>query len=166
MARRLGLPEWTAAEFEALLAPPEGGAPEEPDAKARAAAEAPVALVLFDRGTEDDVRLAGAVADVAAAHAGRLRAGRVAAATVQERLAKWQAARRAYDTFDFQRWPAVGVLREGRLVTTFHPRRVFFPDPLQEREEREQLEIFLAKMVFFDPARVKEQKSLQMEARG
>jgi hypothetical protein len=52
------------------------------------------------------------------------------------------------------------------LVTTFHPRRVFFPDHLQEREEREQLEIFLAKMVFFDPERVKEQKSLELEARG
>lgn len=121
-------------------------------------------LVLFDRDTPEDRRLAGILAAIAAERADRLRALAVPAEEVLSRLQAWQQGRRAYDTFDFTRWPAVGVFRRGRLVTTFHPRHVFFIDRLQEREEREQLEIFLAKMVDYDPASVKEQKNLELEA--
>ena len=121
-------------------------------------------LVLFDRGAPAERRLARVLAAAAAEHADRLQALAVTAADALPRLEQWQQGRRAVDTFDFRRWPAVGVFRRGRLVTTFHPRHVYFIDRLQEREEREQLEIFLAKMVYYDPARVKEQKNLELEA--
>lgn len=123
-------------------------------------------LVLFDRGTPEDRRLEGSLAAVAAGHSDRVRAAAVPAEAVLPRLQAWEAGRRAVDTFSFDRWPAVGVFRQGRLITTFHPRRVFFAEPLQAREDGEQLEIFLQKMVYFDPARVKEQKNVEAEAGG
>ncbi len=172
MAARRGsaLEQWGAQQLDALSQDggAEASATAAPDHEGRAAVAARerAVFVLFDRGTPDDARCGRALAAVAAGHADRVRAVRVAEPEVRARLDAWRASRRAYDTYDFDRWPAVGVFRGGHLVTTFHPRRVFFPEPLQEREEREQLEIFLAKMVYFDPAQVKEQKSLQLEAGG
>lgn len=156
---RSELPRWSAEEFARRVL----------GSEADAAGEAPPAppvttLVLFDRGTPDDQRTAAVLAAAATEHADRLRAAAVPATDALPRLQAWQDARRSVDSFDFRRWPAVGVFRRGRLVTTFHPRQVFFPGRLQEREEREQLEIFLAKMVYYDPAQVKEQKGLDMEA--
>lgn len=172
MARRTAdLQRLTPQDVEALVVPPkkrgdDGGHGEGEEAPTAGRAEAPAetVFVLFDRGTADDARIARALAAVAERHRGRVGAATAAAEPLLPRLQQWQDARRAYDTFDFRRWPAVGVFRAGRLITTFHPRHVFFADDLQEREEREQLEIFLSKMVYFDPAQVKEQKSLELEA--
>jgi len=151
------LQRWGAERLEALGAPQAGpvvsGAPPEP-----------TVLLLLDRGTADDRRLERVLAATAALHPDRLQVAAAPADAVAARLRALQDGRRAFDSFDFDRWPAVAVLRGGRLVTTFHPRRVFFPEALQEREEREQVEIFLSKMVYYDPAKVKEQKSLELEA--
>ena len=164
------LERWNAEDFAGrLLLPPSvpSGEGEEPEARpeGRMPAVPPqTTLVLFDRGTPDDRRLAGVLAAAAADHPDHLRAVAVPAGEVLPRLEAWQQGRRAFDTFDFRRWPSVGVFRLGRLVTTFHPRRVFFIERLQEREEREQIEIFLSKMVYYDPAKVKEQKNIELEA--
>jgi|GEM_PF-5035557 len=155
------LERWSGEEFTArALTPPE------PPGEGAAAVSAPpqTTLVLFDRGTDEDRRMAAVLTAAAADHADRLRVASVSASDVLPRLESWQEARRALDSFDFRRWPAVGVFRRGRLVTTFHPRRVFFAEPLQQREEREQVETFLAKMVYYDPAKVKEQKNIELEA--
>ncbi len=152
MARETLAPERLSREqFEALLSEAGAAGPE-------------TTLVLVDRGAPEDARMARVLASVGADHRDRVRVAAVPADAVLGRLEDWQAHRRVYDTFDFRRWPAVLVVRGGRLVTTFHPRHVFFEQRLQEREEREQMEIFLAKMVYYDPAQVKEQKNLPAEA--
>lgn len=158
---RSALQRWSGEEFAArALTRPEPAAEGSPVAEGTAR----TTLVLFDRGTAEDRRMAGVLTAAAAEHGDRVDAVSVAATEVLPRLQSWQEGRRAVDSFDFQRWPAVGVFRRGRLVTTFHPRRVFFADTLQEREDREQLEIFLGKMVYYDPAKVKEQKNIESEA--
>ena len=121
-------------------------------------------LALFDRGTAEDRRLARVLATSAGRHADRLRVVGVPAAGLREQIRHWGEARRSFDSFDFQRWPVVGLFRFGQLITTFHPRLVFPDDRLQEREEAEQLEIFLAKMVYYDPAQVKAQKNFELGA--
>ncbi len=123
-------------------------------------------LLLLDRGQPDDARLARVLAAAAQEHPDRLRAARVDAREILPRLQAWQAARKAVDSFHFGLWPVAALFRGGRLITTFHPRRVFFDDRLQEPEERAQLEVFLGKMVFYDPSQVKEQKNLAVEAGG
>lgn len=156
-AKAAALARWKPEELDALVVAKPAAADGPPG-------PADTVLLLFDRGGPDDARLARVLAAAAAAHRDRVRAGAVSAEAVRPRLQAWQEKRRAYDTFDFTRWPAVGVFRGGRLITTFHPRRVFFAEALQAREEREQIEIFLAKLVYYDPAAVKEQKSLELEA--
>lgn len=123
-------------------------------------------LVLFDRGQPEDRRLGRALAGAAQAHADRLRVAAVPAQPLVDRLRAWQEGRHAVDSYTFTRWPVAGLFHRGRMVTTFHPRLVFFPERLQEQEDRVQLEIFLEKMVYFDPAGVKEQKNLELEARA
>lgn len=139
-------------QIEALVRPAQEGA------------DGPTTFVLADRGTADDARVARVLQEAAGDHSDRVKVAAAPADLLVARLQAWQEHRRAFDTFDFRRWPAVLVFRGGRLVTTFHPRHVFFAEKLQQREEREQLEIFLSKMVYFDPTKVKEQKNLEREA--
>lgn len=148
------LERWTAADLRArALTPPTG----EGEA-------GPTLLVLLDHGTAADQLLAGVLAQAAAAHSDRVQAAAVAADQLQAELQAWQEKRGALNTYDFAQVPLAAVFRRGRLVTTFHPRQVFFNERLQRREAQEQLEIFLAKMVYYDPARVKLQKNLEQEA--
>ena len=123
-------------------------------------------LVLFDRGQPEDRRFARSLARAAAAHPERLHVAAVEAQPLVERLQAWQQGRHAVDSYTFTRWPVAGLFHAGRMVTTFHPRLVFFPERLQEQEDLSQLEIFLEKMVYFDPTGVKEQKNLEVEARA
>ncbi len=157
--RPAGLEPWSAADLEqrALNAPAQDDA---------GADDGVTLLALFDRGLAEDARFGRSLASVAKAHAGRVRAVVVPADDVRGRMETWEAGRRAFDSFDWQHWPLAGVFRHGRLITSFHPRHLFFQEQLQEREEREQLEIFLDKMAFFDADRVKEQKNLELEARA
>jgi hypothetical protein len=165
MARKgQALERWRPEDVEALVRMEPGTTPGAGPREGQTPDAAETVLVLFDRGTPDDARTARVLAAVAGEHRDRVRAASVPAEPLLPRLQSWQERRRAYDTYDFRRWPAVGVFRGGRLITTFHPRRVFFDDRLQEREEREQLEIFLSKMVYYDPAQVKEQKNLGLQA--
>ena len=147
------LPQLDADQIEGLVRPAE-----------EAAGEPVTTLVLVDRGTDEDRRMAGALQSIEAEHRDRVRAAAVRADLILPRLQAWQEHRRAFDTFDFRRWPAVLLFRGGRLLTSFHPRQVFFEEKLQVREDIEQLNIFLSKMVYFDPAKVKEQKNLELEA--
>ena len=169
LTARTALRRVTAAEFvEVALAGDAGGgaagpAPQPPAGGGR---PAETLLVLFQRDTPEDRRCARVLAEVAAAHADRVRALAVPAEDIRAQLDRWQKQRQSYDTYDFRRLPAVGVFRGGHLVTTFCPRLVFYDEHLQEREEREQLEIFLSKMVYFDPAAVKEQKNLELATGG
>ncbi len=146
--------------------PPEGHGQAAPAGDAAASPTPPeeTLLALFDRGTVEDRRLARVLATSAGRHADRVRAVGVPAAGLQEQVRRWGDARRSFDSFDFQRWPVVGLFRSGQLITTFHPRLVFPDDRLQEREEDEQLEIFLAKMVYYDPSQVKVQKNFELGA--
>ncbi len=126
-----------------------------------AAAEQSI-FVLFTVGPEDE--LEQALAPVVERHRGRVRLYKASAEEFRERIARWQAARRAYDSYSFDRLPTIGLFRGGKLLTTFRPRQVFYIDKLQRREAAEQFEIFLQKMVYFDPDTVKEQKNLPLEA--
>ena len=159
VARLAGMAQWSAADLERQALSPTvedvHGADE----------DGVTLLALFDRGLPEDARLARSMAAAAAAHAGRVRVVAVPAEEMREHLQTWEAGRRAFDSFDWQHWPLAGVFRNGRLITSFHPRLLFFNDGLQEREEREQLDIFLEKMVYFDAAKVKEQKNLELESR-
>lgn len=170
MAPRGGLEQLSAAEFAASVLhgnveTGQGkGTGHEAALETAAGDPAPEApgetlLVLFDRGSPEDRRLERVLAQGVVVHRGRLRAVQVSVAGLQDQFERWQSQRHAYDTYDFGRWPAVGVFRGGRLITTFHPRSVFRDARLQEREELEQLQIFVSKMVDYDPAQVKEQKN-------
>ncbi len=150
-----GLERLDAAEFERRFlreAPLEG------------AAEASWTLVLFDRGRPEDRRLGRVLARAAEDHGDRVRVAAVSAQDVLERLRHWQDGRRAVDSFSFTRWPVAGLFRHGHIITTFNPRLVFFPEHLQQEEEHSQLEVFLEKMVYYDPAAVKAQKNIEVEA--
>jgi hypothetical protein len=173
MARPGALPTMDLAEFstkvyrpEEPARPPSGEEGEGAEAPEPAQPPAPAEtyLILFDRGTEDDRRLARVLAQAAAQHADRVRAYRIPVEALSEHIARWERERRAYDSYTFRFWPVVGVFRRGRFLTTFHPRLVFYDRRLQEREEAEQLEIFLSKLVYYDPAQVKVQKNLELEA--
>ncbi len=156
-AKLAGMRRWSVADLEReALTPPAEGAQD----------EGVTILALFDRGLPEDARLGRSLLAAAEAHAGRVRAVALPADAVRERLQTWDSGRRAFDSFDWRLWPVVGVFRHGRLITSFHPRHLFFDERLQEREDREQLEIFLDKMVFFDASKVKEQKNLELEARA
>ena len=122
-------------------------------------------LVLFDRGQPEDARLGRALARAAQAHPDRVRVAAVQAQALVDHLRAWQDGRQAVDSLTFTRWPVAGLFHGGRMVTTFHPRLVFFPERLQEQEDASQLEIFIHKMVYYAPEAVKEQKNLELEAR-
>jgi hypothetical protein len=119
-------------------------------------------LVLFASGDAFDRATEQALAEAQHEHAGRLRAFRAAYADFADEFARLEAERKDIDTFNFMRAPVVGLYRGGRLITTFNPRRVFFIEKQQAREIRSQLHIFLSKMVFFDPAKVREQVNLEV----
>lgn len=119
-------------------------------------------FVLFDRGSEEDRYAEQALADAVRQHGDRIRAFRADAREFQDYFRDLMERRREFDTYDFNRWPVVGVYRKGRLLTTFNPRRVFYTPQHQVREVREQLEIFLEKMVYYDPSRVREQTNLEV----
>ncbi len=154
------LERWSAEEFTARVL-----TPSEPPGEGSTEVGPPLTtLVLFDEGTSEDLRLAGVLASAAADHADRVRAAVVRASDLRSHLESWEAHRSAVHTCDFSQRPVVGVFRRGRLLTTFRPRPVFFAESLQRREDREQLEIFLEKLVYFDPAKVKEQKTIEVEA--
>jgi hypothetical protein len=146
-ARQAGLPTVAREEFQRRVLE------EQPDV---------TTFVLFDRGTEEDRITQDALADAVRRHAGRMRAFRADARAFASYFQELQAGRRDFDSFDFNRWPAVGVYRRGRLLTTFNPRRVFYLPKLQAREVREQLDVFLTKMVYYDPSKVREQTNLEV----
>lgn len=123
-------------------------------------------LVLFDRGQPEDDRLGRALVRAAKAHPDRVRVAAVEAQPLVDHLRAWQENRQAVDSLTFTRWPVAGLFHGGRMVTTFHPRQVFFPERLQEQEDSSQLEIFIEKMVYYTPEAVKEQKNLALEARA
>lgn len=120
-------------------------------------------FVLFTAAPGED-EFEQALAPVVERHRDRVRLYKARAEEFRERIASWQSARRAYDTYCFDRLPTLGLFRGGKLLTTFTPRLVFYIDKLQRREAAEQFEIFLQKMVYFDPDSVKVQKNLPLEA--
>jgi hypothetical protein len=123
-------------------------------------------LVLFDGGTPEDRWTEEALAAAEHAHPDRIRAFKAPLRDFLDDFAAMEANRREVDTFNFRRLPIVGLYRRGRLITTFNPRRVYFDPKLQAREVRSQLEIFLRKLVFYDPARVREQTNLEVAGKA
>jgi hypothetical protein len=142
--RRVGLPELHRADFERVLQE----APER------------TTFILFDGGSAEERLAARALADAQSAHAAKLRAFRAPAGEFADYVEAQTRARRAFDTYDFQRRPCLGVYRGGRLLTTFSPRRVFFDPRLQLREARTQLEICIEKFCYYDPQLVREQTNI------
>jgi hypothetical protein len=119
-------------------------------------------LVLFTSGDPMDRDTEHALAEAQHSHPDRVRAFKAKYADFAEEFARLEAERKDIDTFNFRRAPVVGLYRRGRLITTFNPRRVFYADRQQAREIRSQLDIFLRKMVFFDPSKVREQVNLEV----
>ncbi|HVB11427.1 MAG TPA: hypothetical protein VNM16_13815 [Bacillota bacterium] len=119
-------------------------------------------FVLFTSDDPMDGTTEGALAEAQHEHGDKVRAFKAPYAEFAAEFARLVAGRKDIDTFNFQRAPVVGLYRHGQLVTTFNPRRVFYIDKQQAREVRSQLEIFLHKMVFFDPTKVREQVNLEV----
>lgn len=119
-------------------------------------------LVLFETGGPDEAATRAALAAAGNAHPERIRVFRAPFAGFREEFAKMEAERKDIDSFNFRRAPVVGLYRQGRLVTTFNPRRIFYIPKQQAREVHDQLAIFLNKMVFFDPGKVREQVNLEV----
>jgi hypothetical protein len=119
-------------------------------------------FVLFQSGDPWDGATEEALAEAAHAHPDKIRAFSAKFGDFAAEFQKLESERKDIDTFNFRRAPVVGLYRHGRLITTFNPRRVFYIDRQQEREIRSQLDIFLRKMVFFDPSKVREQVNLEV----
>ena len=119
-------------------------------------------LVLFVSGDPHDAATEQALAETQQEHPDLIRAFKADYADLADEFARLEAERRDIDTYNFTRAPVVGLYRSGRLITTFNPRRVFFIEKQQAREVRMQLAIFIRKMVFFDPAKVREQVNLEV----
>lgn len=141
---RAKLPELRRTAFERVLREPAG----------------PFTFILFDGGNEDERLTAEALAAAQPVHADRMRVFRAPAAEFADYIDQQTAAKKAYDAYDFQRRPCVGVYRDGRLITTFSPRKVFYDPRQQARETREQLEIFIRKFCAYDPQNVREQTNI------
>jgi hypothetical protein len=119
-------------------------------------------LVLFTSGDPFDAATEQALAEAQHEHHDRVRAFKATYAEFADEFARLDAERRDIDTFNFRRAPVVGLYRGGRLITTFNPRRVFYIEKQQAREIRSQLAIFVRKLVYFDPAKVRDQVNLEV----
>lgn len=148
-ARKEILPRLSASDFA--------------EAVEQAKSEQAVFLLLLG-GSHVDSLVERGIARVVDQHRDKVRVYAAPAGEFTDRIEAWHNGRRTYDTFSFDRLPVMAFFRGGKLLTTFRPREVFFIEKLQEREVAEQFELFLDKMVFFDPEQVKEQKNLELEA--
>ncbi len=119
-------------------------------------------LVLFVSGDPHDAATEQALAEAQHEHPDRVRAFKATYADFADEFARLEAERKDIDTYNFKRAPVVGLYRGGRLITTFNPRRVFYIEKQQAREVRSQLAIFLRKLVYFDPSKVRDQVNLEV----
>ncbi|MBX6350628.1 MAG: hypothetical protein IRZ11_03850 [Clostridia bacterium] len=76
---------------------------------------------------------------------------------------RYEEGRHIVDTFHLDELPVIALFRKGRLVTTFEPWIHYAGRRFWRRDLAGQFEVFLEKMVYYDPTKVSDQKNLKLE---
>lgn len=112
----------------------------------------PVFVELWKEGADYSV-FERAVQDVARAHRGDFKLGRIRVSDFADLIEAYKASK-GYSAYDFDRLPALALFRKGQLVTTFNPILPLGEESVQYHDIRYQFQRFLSKFVYYDPAKV------------
>lgn len=119
-------------------------------------------LVLFSDDSEVARVLHGVLSRAVAEHEGLT--GYVADGEAFSEIRKrYEEKRHLTDTFHLDALPVIALFRKGKLITTFEPWLHYAGKRLWRQDLSGQFEIFLEKMVYFDPTKVREQKNLHLD---
>ncbi|MBT9259311.1 MAG: hypothetical protein KM310_06100 [Clostridiales bacterium] len=76
---------------------------------------------------------------------------------------QYEASRHIVDTYHLDLLPVIALFRKGNLITTFEPWIHYHDQKYWLRDLNRQFQVFLQKMVYYDPTKVREQKNLKLE---
>lgn len=110
-------------------------------------------LVIFQRNETDGSQFFGVLEKVRQEVAPDVRMVRALTSDFEDLIREWKA-NRGYQTYDLDNLPAMGLFRQGRLITTFNPRMVSRERGVIDSKVGLQFKRFLDKFIHYDPEKL------------